>query len=134
MNSRLELAHYLCDLFSKVFALDAQCEVYCRMAETMSDAFNDDQKKAIQLRKLFVQHGKGLVRSADFLRNNTYCDGEIRDRIVDIQKKIDLRNDLLMEEIVKIISETDYRPESEIEAELNDEIEKTIFKYNLSTK
>lgn len=129
MESRIELAHFFVEMISKVYALDAQCEVYCRMAETMSDAFNDDHKKAIMLRKLFVQHGKGLVKSADSLRNNSNCDGEIRNRIADIQAKINLRNDLLIEEMIKIISETDSRSEIEIEEEIKAEIDKNIFDY-----
>lgn len=134
MENRLELAHYFYDLISKVYSLDAQCTVFCSIAETLSDAFNDDNEKALQIRKLLVAHGKGLVRYADSLRNNSNCDEKMRDRILAIQSKIDLRNDLLIEEMIKIISEYDPRPENEIEAELNDEIDKNIFDYNHSIK
>lgn len=134
MNSRIELARFFVEMISKVYALDAQCEVYCRMAETMSDAFNEDPERALQIRKLLIEHGKGLVQSGDLLRHYPDCDCETQNRIADIQSKINLRNDLLVEEMVKIISETDPRPESEIEAELNDEIEKNIFEYNHSIK
>ena len=134
MNSRIELAHFFVEMISKVYALDAQCEVYCRMAETMSDAFNEDEKKALQIRKLLVAHGRGLARSGDLLISNPDCDNEHRNRIKDIQSKINLRNDLLVEEMVKIISENDPRPESEIEEEMNTEIEKNIFDYSLYKK
>lgn len=134
MENRFELAHYFYDLISKVYTFDAQCTVFCSIAETLSDAFNDDPERALQIRKLLIEHGKGLVKSADLLRNSSNCDGEIRDRIVDIQKKIDLRNDLLMEEMIQIIKENDSRSESEIEAEINAEIDQNIFEYNHSIK
>ena len=134
MESRIELAHYFVELISNVYALDAQCTVFCSIAETLSDAFNDDPERALQIRKLLIEHGKGLVRSAYSLRNNSNCDEKMRDRILAIQSKIDLRNNILIEEMIKIISEYDPRPENEIEAELNDEIDKNIFEYNHSIK
>ena len=77
MEHRLNLAHYY-KYLPFIFAFDAQCEVFCHMAETISDAFNDDEKKALQIRKLLVAHGRGLAQSGDLLISNPDCDNEHR--------------------------------------------------------
>ena len=129
-KGRFYVAQYLKESLPRVRDFDTQSRIFCKIVETMSDEFNDDPGKAIKIRMLFIQHGKGLKKNGDLLRLNPDYSDQALNRITDIQSKIQLYIDMLIEEMIRITVKTDPRPENEIEAEIEAEAEKNKFDYS----